>query len=60
MNMRISKKKYFRLILITYKYINIIFLTSSVLVAQRIGEGPGLETQAGKAYFNKYCFPNLH
>ena len=28
--------------------------------APRIGEGPGLETQAGKAYFNKYCFPNLH
>ena len=26
----------------------------------RIGEGPGLEIQAGKVYSNKYCFPNLH
>ena len=36
--------------------------TDTIRVANspRIGEGPGLETQAGKAYFNKYCFPNLH
>ena len=35
-------------------------ISSNLSTAPRIGEGRGLKTQAGKVYFDKYCFPNLH